>query len=193
MNLKHFVQERGGSSPLARGLRQVADDRTGLLRIIPARAGFTPASRRPAHGAADHPRSRGVYSADSVAMGDSPGSSPLARGLRRDLEDDDVVVRIIPARAGFTAPRAAPLCRFQDHPRSRGVYTVFGSVAASSGGSSPLARGLHRAPVRHAARRGIIPARAGFTCPATGRSSNPWDHPRSRGVYPSRSSMSVGL
>ena len=31
---------------------------------------------------------------------------------------------------------------------------------------------------------GIIPARAGFTPPAVARRRGPWDHPRSRGVYP---------
>ena len=51
-----------GSSPLARGL----PSRHGVLkhngRIIPARAGFTRAPRRPCGPQKDHPRSRGVYS-----------------------------------------------------------------------------------------------------------------------------------
>ena len=33
--------EKGGSSPLARGLRPVREARLGEPRIIPARAGFT--------------------------------------------------------------------------------------------------------------------------------------------------------
>ena len=50
-------------------------------------------------------------------------------------------------------------------------------------GSSPLARGLPlrittiRPPTR------IIPARAGFTVTVPPTSAQPWDHPRSRGVY----------
>ena len=50
-------------------------------------------------------------------------------------------------------------------------------------GSSPLARGLRHHPIRGGPRRGIIPARAGFTW--RGTRPAPWgpDHPRSRGVY----------
>ena len=51
-----------GSSPLARGLLV---KRCGLrhhIRIIPARAGFTRWARSYFRKAADHPRSRGVYS-----------------------------------------------------------------------------------------------------------------------------------
>ena len=50
-------------------------------------------------------------------------------------------------------------------------------------GSSPLARGLHMRSSRPLRRRGIIPARAGFTSSPTPASSWCRDHPRSRGVY----------
>ena len=40
-------------------------------------------------------------------------------------------------------------------------------------------------------RRGIIPARAGFTGPVVGRSPPPGDHPRSRGVYAARTRRSI--
>ena len=72
-------------------------------------------------------------------------------------------MRIIPARAGFTAIRF-PDVIFKD-------------------GSSPLARGL-RGPRRTGrVRRGIIPARAGFTVRHHDIRVGQWDHPRSRGVY----------
>ena len=57
-------------------------------------------------------------------------------------------------------------------------------------GSSPLARGLPlrittiRPPTR------IIPARAGFTVTVPPTSAQPWDHPRSRGVYPTSAAPS---
>ena len=52
---------RGGSSPLARGLRGLEGAGPLQRRIIPARAGFTP-HRSPRPGPrGDHPRSRGVY------------------------------------------------------------------------------------------------------------------------------------
>ena len=74
----------------------------------------------------------------------------------------------------------------RDHPRSRGVYDASSHRAASSAGSSPLARGLHSSPPRGPAGAGIIPARAGFTGWSR-RGRRRWGaHPRSRGVYPSR-------
>ena len=50
-------------------------------------------------------------------------------------------------------------------------------------GSSPLARGLPAGGARRRDRRGIIPARAGFTRRSREASGEPGDHPRSRGVY----------
>ena len=71
-----------GSSPLARGLPHGLRTNSPEPRIIPARAGFTFGWRRRVSLPADHPRSRGVY-----------------HGLVQRVEE---VLRIIPARAGFT-------------------------------------------------------------------------------------------
>ena len=152
-----------GSSPLARGLP--ADEAaTGSRKwIIPARAGFT--HRRPVvkDRPADHPRSRGVYIC-AWRRGSSPiGSSPLARGLLRFRGWTHIMVRIIPARAGFTLSTNGPLRSMTDHPRSRGVYKCMLSILSHDPGSSPLARGLRRCAPMFATRPGIIPARAGFT------------------------------
>ena len=57
------------------------------------------------------------------------------------------------------------------------------ALREASGGSSPLARGLLLAGQRRRERRGIIPARAGFTHRGRRRSGRTGDHPRSRGVY----------
>ena len=93
-----------GSSPLARGLHRIRSFVQEHGGIIPARAGFTHEHhRRPrAHG--DHPRSRGVYSGHRGRTSRTRGSSPLARGLRQIGERAWDSHRIIPARAGFTAP-----------------------------------------------------------------------------------------
>ena len=72
---------RRGSSPLARGLRSVDGGDTWEERIIPARAGFTAATRGRAWRLRDHPRSRGVYHQYRRLGRGSQGSSPLARGL----------------------------------------------------------------------------------------------------------------
>ena len=179
-----------GSSPLARGLPLEVHDLPVEARIISARAGFTRCEPGAGHEPMDHPRSRGVYRDRTLSEAIGPGSSPLARGLRRGSSAEPPRTRIIPARAGFTAPTPPPLPRPWDHPRSRGVYKSASEPWKTSRGSSPLARGLPgraheaRAPVR------IIPARAGFTRCSRGTSSGRPDHPRSRGVYARRVSPS---
>ena len=131
----------------------------------------------------DHPRSRGVYYGRITDVTPFTGSSPLARGLRLDLEGDAGQRRIIPARAGFTPPPAGKGRPPGDHPRSRGVYLLRRRTRRSALGSSPLARGLQWIRNPGGPARRIIPARAGFTGrPLTAPGENQ-DHPRSRGVY----------
>ena len=95
---------RGGSSPLARGLRDPRRLRRDDAGIIPARAGFTQDCGGPGAPGRDHPRSRGVYLASLPISVDDRGSSPLARGLPGVPADQRGRPRIIPARAGFTLP-----------------------------------------------------------------------------------------
>ena len=154
-----------GSSPLARGLLFRREDIEELLGIIPARAGFTLQTSKTARSTADHPRSRGVYCDHEIKMTAAPGSSPLARGLRREGRRGRHGCRIIPARAGFTRPKQSGRLLYADHPRSRGVYTSPSMTMTPTTGSSPLARGLHRSWPSRSHRRRIIPARAGFTPP----------------------------
>ena len=97
------MRTRVGSSPLARGLPVPSVKRVNDNRIIPARAGFT-AVCLPGHPRdEDHPRSRGVYIDEPGSQADLQGSSPLARGLQLWRHEHDYSLRIIPARAGFTA------------------------------------------------------------------------------------------
>ena len=172
-----------GSSPLARGLQVSSVSHQLGVGIIPARAGFTQRPGAPTTASWDHPRSRGVYTPEESPMYTHTGSSPLARGLHAQGLDKNVVIRIIPARAGFTVRLAVGRDEDRDHPRSRGVYARSRPTASgvrdhprSRGiypdfifskafliGSSPLARGLPRSPDRPLREAG--------------------DHPRSRGVY----------
>ena len=153
----------GGSSPLARGLRNASDRHIFPHRIIPARAGFTFAPRPTGFQWADHPRSRGVYARSLLASSSVTGSSPLARGLRNVSDRRIFPRRIIPARAGFT---------------TRPEFWQGGGL-----GSSPLARGLQPEDGRGGLLGRIIPARAGFTFFMPSSPSRMPDHPRSRGVY----------
>ena len=132
----------GGSSPLARGLRDEIPRKRYFWRIIPARAGFTEIDYEAERPVGDHPRSRGVYKWVSDRPGKGEGSSPLARGLHTAHHSEKAGFRIIPARAGFTAPGPATWSRLTDHPRSRGVYARTCTVFPQMLGSSPLARGL---------------------------------------------------
>ena len=173
----------GGSSPLARGLRSFMMSSSSKRGIIPARAGFTTDICARKSSKKDHPRSRGVYHVQQHLWRSPVGSSPLARGLRIRIRIKEPVIRIIPARAGFTSSDTICWGSGKDHPRSRGVYRPGYEDGPSGLGSSPLARGLHRREGSAHGAGGIIPARAGFT-----RRTHPIlpsgpDHPRSRGVY----------
>ena len=172
-----------GSSPLARGLRQWTQGRAYDLRIIPARAGFTPDPPRQRRHVGDHPRSRGVYPFAAECGRQFAGSSPLARGLPNAARARWRCYRIIPARAGFTCVVLSCTLVGSDHPRSRGVYTGGSVPRRWMEGSSPLARGLLHAPKRVGCTSRIIPARAGFTPRPRGPLRARVDHPRSRGVY----------
>ena len=153
----------GGSSPLARGLRNRLIGGELSLGIIPARAGFTSLFCRRRSPCRDHPRSRGVYWVVLSTPSACDGSSPLARGLLACLLDTLGLPGIIPARAGFTFCTPGMFSRTRDHPRSRGVYLMLMMSPLSPWGSSPLARGLLSRPARCQRYR--------------------LDHPRSRGVY----------
>ena len=91
-----------GSSPLARGLRCDVVPPGAQPGIIPARAGFTHSVPGLFALSPDHPRSRGVYVDKPELKTATGGSSPLARGLRQELQLSSRLPRIIPARAGFT-------------------------------------------------------------------------------------------
>ena len=178
--------QMGGSSPLARGLLERERRRREGDGIIPARAGFTTATRMPPIVREDHPRSRGVYCRQADKSLFREGSSPLARGLRKSGTDALIERRIIPARAGFTALRTASSFGRSDHPRSRGVYRVWWELAFNADGSSPLARGLLPEGARPHAHGGIIPARAGFT---TARRAHSRRSPR---IIPARAGFTPG-
>ena len=188
-----IVLSSRGSSPLARGLLQLVVDWFSTYRIIPARAGFTPISLSIAYSPTDHPRSRGVYWVGGGRRVGRKGSSPLARGLLAGEFYPCAPDGIIPARAGFTS-RAYWASRLRaDHPRSRGVYGEAACGEGGGAGSSPLARGLRRGQAARSGRRGIIPARAGFTRGGRCRGRARRDHPRSRGVYLTAFYAYVGL
>ena len=113
-----------GSSPHARGLRDVRGSFLCVCRIIPARAGFTAETPENQPKTTDHPRTRGVYGTPPCTTHTLPGSSPHARGLPGHQKPEVSDMGIIPARAGFTPSPSRACTRSSDHPRTRGVYVV---------------------------------------------------------------------
>ena len=172
-----IIPARAGFTPASRMLAWYSPDhprsrgvyhartrrRTHPERIIPARAGFTDDLSEHDRAVGDHPRSRGVYAYWRFRSRPAAGSSPLARGLLPVITAIPRMMRIIPARAGFTSPSSPTSTSGSDHPRSRGVYRAVAPASVSSGGSSPLARGLQDDSFDPWNPMGIIPARAGFT------------------------------
>ena len=155
----------------------------GSNRIIPALAGNTLLFPQLLEPSRDHPRSRGEYWVPAGQASHGKGSSPLSRGIplpNPKLRDQQ---RIIPALAGNTVAATSNAAICQDHPRSRGEYSLPRKATIPRIGSSPLSRGIPAVADVEAGLPGIIPALAGNT---PGRRSTLWaakDHPRSRGEY----------
>ena len=172
-----------GSSPLSRGIRAGSSPSHGMNRIIPALARNT-RLRSPCRPCRrDHPRSRGEYLGARMNQCDSPGSSPLSRGIPPMRRTQLVHRRIIPALAGNTRSVLSSLDRCPDHPRSRGEYFTDTCWGGCGTGSSPLSRGIPGPIETHTLEHGIIPALAGNTEWHSTQSDACPDHPRSRGEY----------
>ena len=172
-----------GSSPLARGTREVVGVAVQAGRFIPARAGNTPGTWRIPPPRPVHPRSRGEHVERSWRTRWTRGSSPLARGTRRSAPRRARRRRFIPARAGNTGTGIGSGGTRTVHPRSRGEHDTVPEISRTKPGSSPLARGTRRRRGRHGGVRRFIPARAGNTTECGARRPVPTVHPRSRGEH----------
>ena len=98
-----------GSSPRVRGTRRRYPPARLFIRIIPARAGNAPTTRRPPGRGPDHPRACGERSDFAPRFVTYDGSSPRVRGTRRRRPPDFETRRIIPARAGNASVTSCPV------------------------------------------------------------------------------------
>ncbi len=130
-----------GSSPLARGTRSKYLSCILWSRFIPARAGNTEKSCAAPPQTTVHPRSRGEHVCRKPCPTTRPGSSPLARGTRRETHNHKTAKRFIPARAGNTTRLHSQFPQPAVHPRSRGEHDLTWTNTQRECGSSPLARG----------------------------------------------------
>ena len=133
-----------GSSPLARGTRNVNRLQAVEARLIPARAGNTTGKFHPGGKGTAHPRSRGEHLDSLVACLHQVGSSPLARGTPFRCCGVSLMLRLIPARAGNMHASTKPAASCPAHPRSRGEHITAICILLMAPGSSPLARGTPR-------------------------------------------------
>ena len=151
-------------------------------RIIPARAGQTLRPDDVAGPDADHPRACGANLPCEQSHEVTAGSSPRVRGKRRASAPSLYSRRIIPARAGQTGLMARHPLHRPDHPRACGANEPILPPCHVQIGSSPRVRGKLAATSLFSSRYRIIPARAGQTAPYW----PPWpwrpDHPRACGA-----------
>ena len=136
-----FLRRATGSSPLARGTFRPIRPACPPIRLIPARAGNIPETRRFRGSCPAHPRSRGEHRAAPGALMPAAGSSPLARGTSLRKHPAVIRDRLIPARAGNIWLGFGGTWFFAAHPRSRGEHHRGLPYHAGQRGSSPLARG----------------------------------------------------
>ena len=175
--------DENGSSPLARGTLAIARALPRLPRFIPARAGNTMRRIRLGCRLSVHPRSRGEHATGRGCSRGSSGSSPLARGTRRQGRHGRHGRRFIPARAGNTRSPPPAWGGTTVHPRSRGEHSGSGGARKSSAGSSPLARGTPPRRRHDGGDARFIPARAGNTSSGAAARRSGTVHPRSRGEH----------
>ncbi len=183
MNTRLGLTGDTGSSPQARGTRQLSKAGSLGFRLIPAGAGNTGHTACPRRPVRAHPRRRGEHH-ERLVLKDGPlGSSPQARGTLGDSELDKIAARLIPAGAGNTTARGASSPRSRAHPRRRGEHRPRASCRRDRHGSSPQARGTLLVDDRQRAGHGLIPAGAGNTNPPSWRVPQSGAHPRRRGEH----------
>ena len=172
-----------GSSPRARGTRDVSVRRPARGRFIPACAGNTMRPALSARPNTVHPRVRGEHRMAQWADVLFAGSSPRVRGTHGAGVRGRTGRRFIPACAGNTTVAPHNPTPEAVHPRVRGEHSAGRPRAAGIGGSSPRARGTrtHAGGPRHGGR--FIPACAGNTRSISACASSGSVHPRVRGEH----------
>ena len=116
------------------------------------------------------------------------GSSPRVRGKPPSPTGKPGTPRLIPARAGKTAPNNSQLRSSTAHPRACGENAPACCGLCHVVGSSPRVRGKRRSPRRRPPRGRLIPARAGKTDSTPTRCCTTTAHPRACGENLSKAS-----
>ena len=138
------ILQKRGSSPRARGTRGGRQLNNSTWRFIPAGAGNTVTQHQTPPLQTVHPRGRGEHVGVESLPGFVRGSSPRARGTRRQRQRTLRALRFIPAGAGNTQPRRAVPPSRPVHPRGRGEHDFYQPNPCKAYGSSPRARGTRQ-------------------------------------------------
>ena len=170
-----------GSSPHARGTREMSLFVSAILRFIPACAGNACGSADRQPDVPVHPRMRGERHEFRFHFRNKVGSSPHARGTLGNPLTHSWEVRFIPACAGNAPPSRSVRCRRAVHPRMRGERPPAVCVDGNGFGSSPHARGTQRLRESRADLFRFIPACAGNAGHVPARGAPDPVHPRMRG------------
>ena len=104
------------------------------------------------------------------------GKPPIAVVIQPDLG-------LIPARAGQTSTRCRHTTGPWTYPRVRGVHFMVMLNKGLAADLSPRTRVTPLSLAPSGGRIGLIPAYAGYTSDLYGKSSNPSNNPRARGVH----------
>ena len=116
----------------------------------------------------DHPRACGEHRGHKPIRFQPWGSSPRLRGTPLAQGYGELILGIIPALAGNTAPPPMTPSMSRDHPRACGEHEWLPGGRPPVVGSSPRLRGTLPALMGLHERVGIIPALAGNTWLAIG-------------------------
>ena len=119
------------------------------------------------------------------------GSPPHTRGILCKCDCGNYKSGITPAHAGNTTRHQKMVADQWDHPRTRGEYISDQGRAITLEGSPPHTRGIHRVRFFCCQPDGITPAHAGNTNSRTTPLWRPRDHPRTRGEYESRNTLTM--
>ena len=157
-----FSRRRQGSSPRVRGFVSTRHLFRKSRGFIPACAGFCVFLDRGGRFGWVHPRVCGVLGLAGVRYVLFKGSSPRVRGFERPSKAWCVLLRFIPACAGFCSQTPVHKTASRVHPRVCGVLFVEPVPPALITGSSPRVRGFVRFYEKKYGIERFIPACAGF-------------------------------
>ena len=170
-----------GSSPRGRGKPKVLARAVSAVRLIPARAGKTIVLSSGAMFSPAHPRAGGENNRSRRGRRTLPGSSPRGRGKHGPGTLQALIARLIPARAGKTAPVCNSVHKHRAHPRAGGENPKCYPFHTTKTGSSPRGRGKRADSTPNIFPQRLIPARAGKTSRSQAKMPAFGAHPRAGG------------